>query len=247
MITQQRIVTEKTDARKKFGRFKSEKPKAIRHMKKDKDFEELIQIWEECLYSGRPTCILPDEDSSLRYILPDSSAYSYAEEFLGNIDLSAEKIEMFAGSLIAFQGHHRFPDKAGGFLSVLINKSSSMEFDFDFSRFSMPITELGYLNRKKITISGDMGEMLAIGMQGGILTVNGNVGPFAGYGMNGGILRVSGDAEGYVGQHMGGGEIHIGGECERCEEDPSYYRAGGPRYRHILGGKIFIRGKQIYP
>jgi len=164
---------------------------------------------------------------------------------------SAKDVENFSLALAEFQRETYFPEKAGFFLSALINNSRDADFVIHTRHLSQRIDNLGYGNTKNITVEGNAGYAVGYAMKGGTITVNGNAdfvlgfgmkagaiivngnaGSDIGWGMQGGAITVNGNAEAGVGDVMFGGEIHLNGK----------HKGLGNR---ILGGKIYHNGKLI--
>jgi hypothetical protein len=146
---------------------------------------------------------------------------------------SAKDIETFSLAIAEFQDEVKFSDKAGLFLSALINNCRDEKFVIHTTHLVQPINSFGYQNRKNITVDGNIGTSVGYDMEVGVITVNGNAGFGVGCGMRGGRIIVQGDCGYNVGINMSGGEIHIEGSYEIS--------------RSIVSGKIFHNGNLIVP
>ena len=136
------------------------------------------------------------------------------------------------------------------------------------------ITRVGHkMERGTIIVKGDVSAYAALEMQGGTIIIEGYGDYGSGDSMRGGELIIKGDAGPYIGGSMEGGKIHVYGNaiCQEfgrcikggliviegnCGHDVGLAMAGGEI--HIngdyislgvnkTGGKIFHKGKQIYP
>jgi formylmethanofuran dehydrogenase subunit C len=144
-----------------------------------------------------------------------------------------------------------FFQKAGLFMSALMECSSHKDFELPLHHFDGNIRSMGFYNTKNlilnggvdsytgekmqggsIILNGDADQIVGTHMEDGLITVNGNVGGGLGFGMDGGKIVVNGNAGNNVGEGMEGGEIHINGDYESLGE--------------INGGKIFQNGNLIY-
>ncbi len=143
---------------------------------------------------------------------PDT--YETALERLKNHDYSAKDIEQFSIVLGGFQDEKDFAQKAGDFLSALINTGKETDYTINTASFDF-IWGLGYKNKgKNITIIGDGGNNVGGKMESGNILVKGNVRSNLGMGMIGGNILVEGDAHSNVGYSMDGGKLMILGRAE---------------------------------
>src|SRR3989338_2152937 len=86
----------------------------------------------------------------------------------------------------------------------------------------------------RITAEGRIGNITGEEMTGGVILVEGHAGDYIGFRMIAGKIIVEGYLGDRVGFEMEGGEIHANGD-----ELPSFVR--------VINGKIFHKGKLIYP
>lgn len=164
--------------------------------------------------------------------------YQKAVEAIEGIDYSAEDVKIFCLSLaiirfnkdIKPEDEWKFAEKAGMFLSALINEGRDSEYVLSTTHIGFSIHRLGYKNEKSLIVDGDVGFDLGTKMQKGRIIVTGNsrggVGEWmeggdiiigscnrnvAGVGedMKGGRIIVKGDIDGYIGDHMSGGIILV--------------------------------------
>lgn len=152
---------------------------------------------------------------------------------LKNDDYSAKDIEIFSIMLSGYQGRYDVQNKAGYFLSALMNNSKADDFLIHTRHLDAAPGYLGYHNTKEIDVDGDVGFDCGSDMTAGRITVNGNAGRYLGNQMEGGLIIVRGSARDFVGNHMRGGEIHV-------EEDWQGIS------NIIFKGRIYHRGKLIF-
>ena len=93
---------------------------------------------------------------------------------------SASDVEKFSIALAEFQDENCFSDKAGYFLSALVNCCKDMEFIIPTAHLAKPINYLGYANKKIIAVKGDVGHQLGANMCMGEIHVEGKIGSIAG-------------------------------------------------------------------
>jgi len=220
----------------KFGRYKPEQEKEVRKVQITED-EVLKQL----------------KDAWRRYG-PGFFGYSYetALKAVREISYSAADVENFCIALAEFQDEKHFSERAGYFLSALINNGKDSDYVIHTRYLGKELSQLGYKNTKNIVVNGNAGDWAGLqmgggsitvngnanarlgeGMRGGTIIVNGNVGPHAGSSMEGGSITVNGNAGYYVGYHMIGGTIILNGGVNSAVGID------------IPGGKIYLNGKLI--
>jgi hypothetical protein len=149
------------------------------------------------------------------FTLPDmalgSTMYFKASESLLFIDSDAKTIEKFSIALAEFQGEKEFSWKAGFFLSALMNGSSSDDFIVHTRHISEDIHCIGFNNRKRMIIDGDIGSGVGSQMEKGKIVVQGNAGWFAGSKMHGGLLEIEGNVLVNAAREMKGGLLIVHG------------------------------------
>lgn len=196
-------------ARKKFGKYKDEEQKAVRKadVKEDKIFLQLVKAWGEYGHG----CHRDVE-----------TLFMELQNAIKDISCSAQDIERFTLALVGFTNDYGFDDKAGFFLTALINKGKDRDYVIHTEHlvYYVPrenikrtVNFLGCCETKKITVKGDIGAGLGYKMTGGTIIVEGN----GGYD---------------IGMLMEGGEIHINGEYKSISETMKH-------------GKIYHKGKLI--
>lgn len=159
--------------------------------------------------------------------------YSTAGRQLKSREYTAGDVGTFSTSLVHFEEEKDFAERAGLFLSALMNRSRGKDFAIDIANLSIAIECLGYKNTKnvtvngyagdhvgdrmergKITVNGDVGEDAGIKLKGGRILVKGNAGSSTGYDMSGGTIIVNGDASNMTGWCMRGGTIIVNGNID---------------------------------
>ena len=187
-------------ASSKFSRYKPEEEKEVRKVSvaKDQVLEQLIAAWKKTDY----------DDTDRPY-----DVYKKASKQIKRISYSAKDVEKFSVALVEFQDEERFYEKAGLFLSALINKGKDTEYVIHTQHLSQEVHNLGYLNTKNLVVNGDAGPEAGAHMKKGNLTVNGNAGDWMGEVMKGGTITVNGNAGKGVGKFMRGGSITVNGNA----------------------------------
>jgi len=226
---EQRVVHPPTvmKASRRFGMYKKENEKKVRNVDivKDEVIENIKKIWIE---AGDKSCfaIYLAWEGYYRSVI-------YALDFPKSRDYSPKDVEKFCLLLSEFQNERDFTAKAGLFLSALINNRNSTEYVLHTSHFPEPLCCIGYRNKKRIMVNGDVGDFVGNYMEGGMIVVEGNADKWAGSDMKDGIIKIKGRARECVGRLMQGGEIRVdGGEYVSPDED-------------IFKGRIYHKGKLI--
>src|SRR3989338_22120 len=182
-------------------------------------------------------------------------SYDNVFELLKDIRCYAKDIERFSISLADFQDEEHFSEKAGIFLSAMINNSSDTDFII-YTKYlaegTKEIRGIGYKNTKNITVDGNVGDDIGWGMSAGRILVKGDANEFVGWGISGGTIII----RGYVssaGEHATGGKIvvqkglfSIGeGMGSGCE----IYSNGKypPHLNRDSRGQVFHKGKLVLP
>jgi formylmethanofuran dehydrogenase subunit C len=150
------------------------------------------------------------------------------------LQYTAKDIEEFSLVLSEFRGEENLSDKAGLFLSALINGGKESDYLIHTYHLDMPPNYLGYQNDKNITVKGDGGDFVGVFMNGGSITVKGDVRAAIGFEMNRGRILVKGCAGDGVGRQMKDGSITIEGEAK------DYFGRG------MKGGNITVKGDARY-
>jgi formylmethanofuran dehydrogenase subunit C len=225
---------------KRFGRFKDEDEKAVRapQVAEDQVLKQLKEAWAKvelrCGYMLRP-----------RYI---DESYSACLNAIKGLSYSSKDVEKFSLALAEFQETKAFANKAGFFLSALINNCQ----DSDFIIHTKHLKRIGYLganNTKNITVDGDAGNCLAVIMSCGRISVDGNVGDGAGERLEGGEIVINGNSGYELGSNMKGGKITVKGNAS---PSAGVFMEGGEIFIHgasgvflggyMKGGKITVKG-----
>jgi hypothetical protein len=220
--------------------FGPEEEKASRkaEVKETEAIRQIKAAWKACGYNTYKR-----DDENYRPIL----------HIVENLQCTAKDLEEFSLSLEEFQHEKDFAEKAGHFLSALINSGKESDYVIHTQHLVTPPDYLGYKNGKNIIVKGDAGLIVGSGMkrgsisvrgntghwlgglmQGGSITVEGNAGDGVGYSMKSGSITIDGNAGYDVGAKMKGGEIHLESNYENIADD-------------IDGGRIFHKVKLIYP
>lgn len=165
---------------------------------------------------------------------PDDEEKCYATILhrMKNQRYSAKDVEAFSLVLPGFANEYRFLERAGFFLSAMMNRSRDSEFAIHTNQFTEPICYLGYRNSKNIIVKGNAGGYigarmrkgsisvdgdaegsLGCWMKSGSIIVRGNAGSCLGIGMKGGKITIMGDIEDYAGWNQHGGAITVNGNA----------------------------------
>jgi hypothetical protein len=171
---------------------------------------------------------------------PEHGIYSYRSalrlvRYLGHSSADVEAFSLMMGS---FRSEDRFPEKAGHFLSALINSGRDMDYTVHTAHLEDRIDGLGRHNRKNVIgrhnrknviVEGDLGKGVGCQMKKGKLHVEGSVDIWVGESMSGGEIIVEGDVLYDVGRFMRGGSIRVKGDAKEvgC---------------HMSGGSISVDG-----
>ena len=119
-------------------------------------------------------------------------------------------VEGFSKELVKFQRERNFADKAGIFLSALVNQGKPGSYRVWANYLEKTVCWLGYRNRNSLDIMGDAGRHFAIGMKSGTLQLYGDA-VDAGN-MRGGKVIIHGNVE-CISGNMAGGSIFVWGRC----------------------------------
>ena len=144
------------------------------------------------------------------------------------------EIQELCFALKSYENIELFGAKAGLYLSALINCVQGEQVDLSVNGLEKKLSYLGaFLDRKKLTIRGDVAEALGFEMYGGEINLEGDAAIFAGFDMNGGIITIKGNAGAFVGSDMNDGTIYVKG--------PAGYNVG----MRMKGGNIFLEGDYV--
>lgn len=199
-----------------------------------------------------------------RNLFPEVKEYKSALKLFKD-KYSAVEILEFVTHLPFYEKRLPLFDRAGIFISALINNSPDIQFYLNFSCLKEKLDYVGYRNLKEIMIIGDLGnkagyemksgkifitgnagDRIGKGMLGGEITIDGRVGESVGYNMMGGKIIVKGNTGDNVGSHM---RDWMGGREMRCPEIIIEGNAGENIGIGTKGGKIYLNGnfKSISP
>ncbi len=231
---------------KLFGRYKREVKQPVRQLdvNESKVIDAVKVVWQKIRY---------DKCDDWRF----PAKYKEVFELLKDINCSAKDVERFSIGLAEFQDERYFSDKAGTFLSAMINNSSDTHF-IVYTKYlsggTKEVRGIGHMNTKHITVEGNVANDVGWGMSSGKILVKGDANEFVGWGMVGGVIVIEGYASSAgertiggkiviekglfrVGEEMGSGcEIHSFGKW------PSHIIKGD-----VILGKVFHNGKLISP
>lgn len=157
-------------------------------------------------------------------------AHAKLSDRLKSMEYSAKDIETFCIVLSEFQGEEKFQEKAGVFLSALINNSPEDRFVIHTAHLVSPVASLGYWNTKDILVEGGVGDSAGHWMQGGTMMVHGDSGNNLGDHMSRGTILINGGTGKSAGNMMEGGSITIKGNADRNSGN------------EMRGGSIMIEG-----
>ncbi|NYZ74442.1 hypothetical protein H0O00_04835 [Candidatus Micrarchaeota archaeon] len=220
----------------RFGRYKPETEQTVRKVEvvENETLKKMKTVWK-----------------TRRYNYSITNGYGEMLESIKNRRYSAKDIENFNLALVEFQNGLRFSEKAGQFLSALINSSKDSEFVIHTYHLARLVHHLGCRNTKNIAVKGDIGRWAGNTMDGGALIVEGDAGSFVGQMMKGGTITVGGDVGSQLGNGMHGGSITVRGNSG---ELVGFLMRGGEIHiegdyvsiaDNIIHGKIFHKGKLI--
>ncbi|MCX8194594.1 MAG: hypothetical protein N3G22_00585 [Candidatus Micrarchaeota archaeon] len=190
-------------------------------------------------------------------------------ESIARTGYGAADIAEFVLLLRKYQHEKNFSDRAGLFLSDLINACKDDEFIISLRHLDVRINYLGCRNKKDVVVKGNLGDYSAKGMVCGRFVVEGSCGNFTGSQMVGGQVSVIGDVLDFGGEKMEGGVLNVVGNARNwvgCEMkggeifvlknamDYTGYRASGGKIHvfgdvrdytgfELQGATIFLGGK----
>jgi hypothetical protein len=211
------------------------------YQKKEIPLDQIVQSSEDVMDRIRRGYekLLEEEAKELVWMVQYNTiikAYEVAENYVKEIDYSAEDIEDFCFALENTRKiPYLIPGPAGVYLSALCNYAKEEEIVLKLSELKTEINLVGFRlpKGKRLLIEGDTGDFAGIGLEGGELVVEGNAKNWTGAGMRGGKILVRKNIGLHTGEWMMGGEIYVGGRV----------RGLG----NIVEGKVFERDKLVYP
>jgi len=153
---------------------------------------------------------------------------------LKGLAYTSKDVEEFSLSMACFQGTRDFSERAGVFLSALINGSIDRSFIIHTRHLARAVDYFGFLNSKEIIVDGDIGHSCGQRMAGGSIVVKGSAGGWCGNMMSGGAITVHGSAGDFLGMRMESGMIRVlGGSGCYCGSS-------------MKGGRLFLRGGALF-
>lgn len=238
----------------RFSRYAPMEEKVVREIELSKDpmQEKLKRIYKTLKFEEM------DEPPAVAGA-PQGRFWNFISVMGKRLQCSAKDVELFSIAMIELQNENEFAFKAGLFLSALINGGTDKAYTIRTGYLEVPLHYLGYKNRKKITVDGDVGNYagglmkkrsmivkgnagfdVGSGMLSGKITIEGNVDDGLGSRMWGGVIVVKGNAGDDIGRHIRCGEIHVEGEfgslSDYLDEDSVEVPTG-----------IYHKGKRIWP
>ena len=225
-MVERRIRNNITNADDRFGGYKPEIDSPVRKLKVEhgETLRELKTIFRKFLRKNI-------KGTQERGFL---TAQDVAKEMIADISYTAKDVEKFSLVLAEFQHEKDFPERAGRFLSVLINKGKDSNYVLHTGHLEH-ISYIGVENIKNIVIEGDGGDEVAYGMESGKIVLKGDTGSAAGDFLSGGELIIKGNSGNGLGRSMSGGKIILHGNLN----NPCIYVSAGDMMR---GGEIIILG-----
>jgi len=209
----------------RFDRYAPEQEREVRRLdvKEDAVLRELKKAWQahDIIKNRHRHRVLSYEDEY----------YGAVSESLKKLNYSATDVEKFSVALIEFEDEEHFGEKAGLFISALINGCKDEQYKIHTRHLKgWDINYLGYKNTKGIIVEGNVGAALGMYMEDGQITVNGDVLDAAGHTLRGGTITINGKGRGRLGTHMEGGSIVLNGNATACAGEL------------MKGGSIIVRG-----
>jgi hypothetical protein len=207
------------EASRRFGRYKAESVKKVLKpsLVNDTTLKKLTDAW---LSVGWIDHYLELIDENLSAIL----------RHIKDIQYTAKDVEKFSIALAEFQGGRYFNERAGYFLSALINNGPESDYVVHTRQLSENIDLLGLKNTKNITLNGNAGQFVGMFMVSGKLIIKGSALWMTGSSLKGGEILIQGNGGFYLGNQMDDGKIIVEGSTEKDVGE------------HMKGGRIFVHG-----
>ncbi|MDD5172128.1 MAG: hypothetical protein PHF60_03775 [Candidatus ainarchaeum sp.] len=182
----------------RFSRYQPETEQPVRAIdaKEDKALTQLKDAWRR-FKVYRDTI---DHDMVTRL-------YRRATKSIKDCKYTAADVEKFSLALGEFKDEKAFGDKAGVFLSALVNKGRAKNYTIRTAHLD-DVNWLCYANRKNVTIIGNIHECFANEMRSGRVVVCGDA--FDVGSLKGGTIVIRGDVDAISGP-LSGGNITIWG------------------------------------
>jgi hypothetical protein len=204
---------------------------------------------EEAVHAGevRKAAVVAAWDAYLALPMPN---YPEAMRILHGGHWTQTDIERYCMELEAFQEVEGFGNKAGLFLSALVNSADGDEFSIRTRHAEERIHLLcGNIDGKRVRIDGPVGDYAGLMLKAGSIEIEGSAGDFVGATMSGGAIRVRGNAGHNIGAMMSGGAIFagnagkgVGGLMSGGEIWVKSYRSLA---NDIPGGAIYADGELV--
>lgn len=139
-------------------------------------------------------------------------------KLLGEIkkmDYTARDVEEFLEGLGKYQPEKNFANRAGLFISDLVNQCKDEKFHLNVRHLDVLVNYLGYHNTKTVWVSGSVGDHAFHGSSGWG-EIDGDAGNFAGAYSSGGRLHLKGNALDYFFAYGNGGRGIADGDVRDC-------------------------------
>lgn len=236
-VAPKRIAAEALSVNRRFGRYKHEEKKVERkaEVQECEALKRIVDAWEEFNSQGRIW----------------SGGFSAMLRITRSLSYTARDVEAFSLVLVESQHGEDFPQRAGHFLSALIDSGEESSYIIRTGHLTALPERIGFRNRKDVTIDGDAGDLVGCWMENGSIRIKGDAGDQVGYRMEGGSITVEGDVGHSVGQEMAGGNIFVEGDASALiglfMEGGEIHLEGGYEELsgQLAGGRIIHKGKLI--
>jgi formylmethanofuran dehydrogenase subunit C len=223
--------------------------------------EQLLNAWAEFDYSmiGMDAFLCDGFPNLVKQLKVFGSTAENITDFslaLGDLQdgeqLTDEEKEFFLGhETISYisSTNRKFANKAGIFLSALIEAAEGSDFTIQTDHLKTPPRMLGLCNTKKIVVNGCVGDLLGMNMMEGSITVFGDAKDEVGHSMEGGKITVKGNTGMETGIFIKGGEITVEGNALNAigsNMEDGYIFINGNVWmgvdKTMMGGEIHIGG-----
>lgn len=121
--------------------------------------------------------------------------YTSALNYIRGAKYSSKDINVFSIKIKEYESEPNFVRVVGAFISVLIDNSEENSFEVVTEHLTRKMLSLGYLNKKRLIVNGDLGVYTGLCMKQGQLIINGNTGYYLGFMACGGEIYVNGEIE----------------------------------------------------
>jgi len=248
MAAQHDLRIARTAMARGFGSYKKEDRHTVRKVdvKESPELQRIKKAFMEFPYEKR----FYDEETQ-KWDEITLTKHMLVADMLRGCPYSAKEVTLLSLSLLEFYPHDPlFFDKAGFFLTILINLGNDQDYTIYTQNLERGLDFVGYWNRKNIRVIGDIGRCAGEKMTGGQLIIEGNAWHSLGVNMNNGIIIVKGDVDEWCGAGMKGGKITIEGNSDRhlaehMEGGEIHIKGDYSGIILVNGGKIYHKGKLI--